>query len=141
MQICICCKEEKELYEFEWQKGRPNPRKICKKCRYARRDIKQENLVAKERKRQWRLLNKDKLRQNWERSVYGVTKEDINIDRCMICGSIYRLCIDHCHNTQIVRGILCTKCNTGLGMFDDNIEKLQAAIKYLKDGPHFQLEK
>jgi len=40
-------------------------------------------------------------------------------------------CIDHDHNTGIVRGILCQQCNIGLGNFQDNPEILQAAIKYL----------
>jgi hypothetical protein len=45
---------------------------------------------------------------------------------------ISRLSVDHCHNTGKIRGILCTKCNTGLGSFKDNIELLMNAIKYLK---------
>ena len=72
--------------------------------------------------------------------MYGVCKEDIGIEACMICGSTHKLCIDHCHTTLNVRGILCSKCNTGLGMFNDNVDALVNAIKYLQDGPHFQLE-
>lgn len=40
--------------------------------------------------------------------------------------------VDHCHETGKVRGILCSKCNIGLGMFKDNIASLKTAIKYLK---------
>lgn len=40
--------------------------------------------------------------------------------------------IDHCHKTNIVRGILCNNCNSGLGRFKDNIELLEKAILYLK---------
>ena len=39
--------------------------------------------------------------------------------------------IDHCHTTGIVRGILCPQCNSGLGMFKDNTDNLQRAMKYL----------
>lgn len=39
--------------------------------------------------------------------------------------------IDHCHTTGKVRGILCRRCNIGLGHFDDDCSKLEAAIDYL----------
>jgi len=46
------------------------------------------------------------------------------------------LFVDHCHETGKVRGLLCSKCNSGIGMFEDNIESLIAAISYLKEN-HF----
>lgn len=39
--------------------------------------------------------------------------------------------VDHCHTTDQVRGLLCTKCNPGIGYFDDNVESLEMAIAYL----------
>lgn len=58
--------------------------------------------------------------------------------KCKICGIhqdelIKKLVVDHDHNTGIVRGLLCDKCNRGLGHFDDNINKLLNAIEYLKN--------
>ncbi len=45
---------------------------------------------------------------------------------------IRNLSVDHCHETGKIRGLLCTKCNTGIGLFRENIDYLQNAINYLK---------
>lgn len=39
--------------------------------------------------------------------------------------------IDHCHRTGAVRGLLCAKCNQGVGLFDDDVDKLAGMIQYL----------
>jgi len=40
--------------------------------------------------------------------------------------------IDHNHSTNKIRGLLCNKCNQGLGLFNDNIILLTNSINYLK---------
>lgn len=84
---------------------------------------------------------------------YGLSVSDFEAlwDRCNgsceICGTPLRstlagdivkregkkdvACVDHCHETGEVRGILCTRCNTGLGFFRDSVPGLLAAIEYL----------
>lgn len=42
------------------------------------------------------------------------------------------LSVDHCHNSKIVRGLLCNNCNQGLGKFKDNPKLLISAAEYLK---------
>lgn len=41
------------------------------------------------------------------------------------------LYVDHCHTTGRVRGLLCNKCNTAIAMLDENLERFDAAKRYL----------
>ena len=74
--------------------------------------------------------------------LYGITPEEI--DRlyqkqkgiCLIClEAITRLsaCVDHNHQTRKIRGLLCKRCNGGMGALGDNPDRLKRAIKYLKE--------
>jgi hypothetical protein len=70
---------------------------------------------------------------------YGLTLEDYRAlvarqgNACAICGkSGLRLCIDHCHATGKVRGLLCNRCNTGLGCYADDPKLTAAATAYLE---------
>lgn len=61
-------------------------------------------------------------------------------DRCAICERAIDTenppRIDHCHTTGTVRGILCQRCNIGIGLFHDNVEWLERAIAYLTAPRH-----
>ena len=52
--------------------------------------------------------------------------------KCMCCGRIDKLNLDHCHNTEKLRGWVCENCNVGIGHLGDNIEGLERALQYLK---------
>ena len=47
-------------------------------------------------------------------------------------GTLLSLAIDHNHKTGQLRGLLCMRCNLGLGSLDDSIETLENLIVYLK---------
>jgi len=89
-------------------------------------------------------------RHRWINLTYGLSYEDYNqllqkqSGGCAICGiplklhsgieSEYEVAkVDHCHKTGKVRGLLCHKCNIGLGNFNDNVDLLEKAKKYIKD--------
>jgi hypothetical protein len=72
---------------------------------------------------------------------YGLTEADIERQlkqqdgRCAVCRVKLgeKFCVDHSHRTNKFRGLLCYKCNNGLGMFSDSVRKLAQAIVYLEE--------
>lgn len=75
-------------------------------------------------------------------AVYREAKELLHEEQggqCAICGvSPDKLYLDHCHTTGKIRGLLCSSCNTGLGMFKDHTGNLRSAADYLEStaAPH-----
>jgi len=110
-----------------------------------REQLDQQNKKQKER----RAANPEKYKAFARKSEqkrrlkrYGLSYDDyINLfnqqgNLCAICGTNTSgkrdWHVDHCHTTNIVRGILCHHCNVLLGHAKDNIEILASAINYLK---------
>jgi hypothetical protein len=74
---------------------------------------------------------------------YGIQVDEFNemmLDqdgKCYICSGdngLIALCIDHDHKTGKVRGLLCNRCNRGLGLFQDEPALLIRAVDYLENG-------
>lgn len=59
-------------------------------------------------------------------------KELRAITNCQSCGSAERLCIDHNHKTGKVRGVICHKCNSAIGLFNEDIQLMKRAAAYLR---------
>ena len=57
--------------------------------------------------------------------------------KCKICGYVPQgdeyLHIDHNKETGEIRGLLCSKCNKGLGLFDEKLENFKEAVKYIEE--------
>lgn len=47
-----------------------------------------------------------------------------------------KLNVDHCHETNIIRGLLCSNCNRGIGLLKDSVSVLAAAITYLEESKY-----
>lgn len=102
-----------------------------------------EKIRAKDRERY--AVNAAKHRSSRLKSVYRITLEDYlkmyseQDGKCWICKEPKPpkgkdgLVVDHCHAKGNVRGLLCYKCNHGLGKFNDSIQNLQRAIEYLSN--------
>lgn len=123
---CTGCGEEKRADKYgyfntRWGKRR---RSLCKPC-YANRQHLRQLPGARNRRR--------------VKQKYGLTPEQITqmgLDRdsrCDICGQQRRLHVDHDHETQKIRGMLCFPCNVSIGHFQDDPQLLRKAIEYLED--------
>ena len=128
--------------------------RLCKDCGKivkARREKKHEK-KRRETERLWRLKNKDKVevyrRKEKELGLhyyrkYGLKKEDVDklfSNGCECCGSMNRLVVDHCHDSNKVRGCLCHGCNVSLGFAKDDPEILFAIHKYAKKWMHTKIK-
>jgi len=136
MKTCAKCGETKELKEFGKRRNTKDRRRgVCKDC--------QSTYTKKYRER-----NKDKVKDSQLMSVYGITlaERDSMFEEqdgeCAICKremvrdrgpAENHCCIDHDHDSGKVRGLLCLKCNTGIGMLKDNPKVLRAAADYLEE--------
>ena len=133
MRECKVCGIDKPLEEYKLTGPNGSRMRTCLDC--------------------WRYHRKLKIQQNstWTdthlRRRYGITEAQYREmcekqnHVCAICGEKnthsctkkvdYDLYVDHCHDTNKVRGLLCNHCNRGIGLFKDNIENLSKAIEYL----------
>ena len=114
-------------------------------------ELKRE--AAAKSRREWKLRNRDKIREGKRRyhhrrgkqvarfRKYGVSAEQFN-SLMLVCGGRCPLCrrefndtnfppmVDHDHNTGEVRGLLCNRCNWALGVLEHD-NALERAILYL----------
>jgi hypothetical protein len=71
---------------------------------------------------------------------YGITIEEYNRlfklqnGKCAICNVTQEksLDVDHCHKSNKVRGLLCRKCNLGIGFMQDSPDICKKASEYLR---------
>lgn len=125
MKTCSKCKETKPLDSFYKKKGGPQGRESrCKDCQRSRNrgDVRRRLLAYK----------------------YGVTEEWFNSQNekqsgvCASCGqpetrkNTTNLAVDHDHETREIRELLCQRCNTALGLLQDDAEVIEKLLIYRK---------
>lgn len=130
---CTLCKVVKPAGEFyKHNKRRDGLQTACIEC------TKRTNKTNYESdKDAWHLVRRDnELRKKFGISLsQWLTMYEQQGKVCLVCkqdGGARRLHVDHDHATGKVRGLLCGRCNIGLGYFLDNSERLRAAADYLE---------
>ena len=129
-KVCTKCRQKKPISEFRQRKRKQWLWRdsVCRSCcaKYSTEYNRNDPQGVHRRHIKWR---------------YGLPIERYEAalkaqgGLCAICrgkNDSQRLHVDHCHETGEFRGLLCFKCNAGIGKLCDSIELLQAAIAYLE---------
>lgn len=148
--------KKKAAYNHEYYKSNRDVLLTQKRKRYhenkeldrpKRRKYRQEH---KEETATYYRENKDLFVNRTLKRKYGIGLRERN-RILQLQGGVCALCrkdtptkcgwvVDHCHITNRVRGVLCQKCNTALGMLDENMETVLRIIPYLKAETRFKEE-
>jgi len=102
--------------------------------------ISEHKEQRRENKKIWVSKNKDKVKNQKLKMKYNITLEDFNRmleeqnSCCGICGEKFLdiPCVDHDHMTEKIRGLLCRKCNSGMGGLKDDPILLFRALEWIK---------
>lgn len=140
MKTCTVCKEAKPVDDFYNYKATKDGKSYrCKSC-----DAIARAKWAKENPEKSRISD----RSRRLKYVYGITLEQYyelyekQGGCCAICGAEenntrgarrdWNFAVDHCHDSEEIRGLLCNSCNRGLGLLGDTPEGLRKALAYLE---------
>jgi len=134
---CNTCGTTKPLTEYYSAKDmKDGLRGECKCCNKAATKARRQG------PRRQQIL--DKQIDSQMMRLYGIGLDDYNTmledqgGKCAICGTSEpghggnRFCIDHCHTTGKVRGLLCMPCNVSIGHLKDNVQLIENALNYVK---------
>ena len=148
---CPRCKKQKKTSDFsKCSTHKDGLSYYCRKCRceLTKAAYRKNPTRAIAASRAWRAKNRARHNDYAMTHKHGITREEYDEklkaqnDVCAICGQaetrrnkngVYRLHIDHDHETGRIRALLCHNCNAGLGHFKDDPKLLEAAAAYLRN--------
>lgn len=141
---CRLCKRERKRRWYESNADRDTARRrgiyAARKSPEGLLELQRRDRIRRDESLKGR---KASLARHRLRSRYGLSETDYahivaeQSARCAVCGVTRNIddrlwCVDHDHDTGHVRGLLCTRCNAGIGALGDNIEGLRRALAYLE---------
>lgn len=129
MKTCRDCGVRQSIDNFYHNNGpKKLPTSYCKPCYTIRTN---RNRASR------KLRDPIGYKTEWMKQRYGITHNDYmdmviaQDELCLICETPSKLVIDHDKQTGIIRGLLCSLCNVGIGNFDHNPAWTERATKYL----------
>ena len=151
LKVCSKCQTEQPIANFSRRaRSADGLQPQCKECsRAAKAEWYAKNPEAvRQRTREWYHKNPGKKIAEHRRRRYGISPEDVIALRqaqggkCPGCQrdlTTVRECVDHDHVTGKVRGLLCYRCNTFLGLMEARPDDSRRLIEYLKKPPALTL--
>lgn len=138
-KVCGTCLQVKPLSEFYTRRDRKQGDAFgkvskCKECSI-NNYRKWYRTLSKDRKEE--VLKKGRKASYMSRHKGRITEQEADqlaesrIGICEICNKPTEVYLDHCHKTNKRRGFLCYKCNTILGLAQDDVRVLANAVTYL----------
>lgn len=143
MKICRKCKQSKPLTDFHKRSSaKDGLQSLCKTCNIERVKVWQSENPERHEE-DWKRLTGSRNRLVVKARRYNISVESLESlleeagGKCQICQQSPDrwVVIDHCHDSLLVRGVLCERCNQALGLFRDDTENLKRAIEYLGKQP------
>lgn len=144
IKVCTVCNEQKPFDEFynriASDDGKAYRCKVCDNIAVAAYRVKHKDRQRKQqRESNWRFkygLEREDFEKMWENQegkcpicFVGLVNIEINGDPVNKGNTA---CVDHCHESGKVRGILCAKCNKALGLLHDDLDFIQRAYDYIE---------
>lgn len=132
MKRCYICKAKKTESEFHKDRSKPDGfNSRCKSCNTVK-----QSLYTKRIKKEF---GRTRARAYELKHYYGIMQAEYDSmlkaqnGVCAICKTKPEntLAVDHCHDSKSVRGLLCRRCNSAIGLFDEDLGKLSAAMDYI----------
>jgi len=134
--------QKNKLYYKKYQQKNKSKRRNARRKKYATDPNYRAKMIKAAKT--YRDENPDQMKKYELKKSYNLTWNEfkelqVNQNyKCAICGfedngdKAFFPFIDHCHKTNKVRGLLCSKCNFGIGQFNDDTNLLKKAIRYLE---------
>lgn len=125
-QVCRVCAHEQDIEQFYRKDPRTERRSTrCKRCQIASQ--REKSLGISEA--QYRQILAD---QHGACAICGMLESDPKLQRQI-------LAVDHNHKTGQIRGLLCGNCNTAIGLFKDDANRMRDAIFYLDNHQEYPI--
>ena len=139
LKSCSVCKKDKPTSEFYPDRRRKSGLMAC--CKTCKKEQHRAYLKRNPEyhAKRYRRIHMEERERHLKRK-YGITLADYErmfreqAGCCGVCGVKQKRSfdVDHCHETGVVRGLLCTNCNRFIGHAGDDPERLEAAAQYLR---------